>query len=103
MNLVVMWKTNKDFRIIVLLLTMAAIFYFLSLMIGDKSTQCREAGGTWLKKYRECENIGLKECFNIGGIYNFCASPCRHYREESIADVCVFKCTEVCEFIRLSK
>ena len=103
MKLVVLWKSNPEFRIIVSLFVLAIIFYFLSLTAGDKSKQCTQVGGVWSKKYRECENIGFKECFNIGGLYNFCASPCRHYREENILDICEFECTKVCEFLRLSK
>jgi hypothetical protein len=103
MNLAVVWKSSKDFRIMVLLLALAAIFFVLSMMIGDRSNQCMGVGGTWSKKYRECENVTLRECVKIGGIFNFCASPCRHYKEENIAEKCSLECIKVCEFIRTSK
>ena len=96
-------KTSKEARLILSMLALALVFYILGGAVGDKTNACKSAGGIWLKKYHECENINLIQCVGISGLYNFCASPCRHYAEENILDVCEFKCTKVCEFIRLSK
>lgn len=103
MNLWVLLKTNKEARLILAMLALGIAFYILGGAVGDKTDACKNAGGTWLKKYRECEDINLIQCAGINGLYSFCASPCRHYKEESIADRCEFKCTQVCEFIRFSK
>lgn len=97
------WRFNKDLRICLLLLALALIFFILGNLMGDKSIKCKEVGGKWLKKYNECEALNIKKCAEIGGFYNFCASPCRHNDEENIAEACTFQCVGVCEFFRTSK
>ncbi len=99
MKLILMLKTNKELRIIFYLLLLGIATYFIANMFGDRTQMCKEAGGVWSKKYNECENVNLGKCVNMGGFYNFCASPCRHYAEENIAEVCERKCVQVCEFI----
>ena len=103
MKLWVFLKTSKEARLFLALLGLGVALYILGGAVGDKTDVCKNAGGNWLKKYYECENINLIKCTEINGLYSFCASPCRHYKEESIADKCEFKCTQVCEFIRFSR
>lgn len=56
--------------------------------------QCSNAGGTWVEKFNECENIDQLECQEAGGTFNACASPCRHDPDaEACAMVCVGVCT----------
>ncbi len=103
MKLWIFLKTSKEARLILSMLALGIAFYVLGGAVGDKTNACKEVGGIWLKKYQECENINLVQCAGINGLYSFCASPCRHYKEENIADKCEFKCTQVCEFIRFPK
>lgn len=96
-------KPSKDVRILGMLFVLAVAFYVISSATGNKQHWCTSAGGNWLKKYRECENVSFKDCFNGGGFYNFCARDCRHFREESIADPCDLKCVKVCEFVNFGE
>lgn len=103
MKLLLLLKKSKDLRIVLAMLFLAFAFYVAASLSGERSRECKEKGGTWLKKYKECENVTLGECFGMAGFYNFCASPCRHNDEGNVAEMCKFPCTKVCEFIRLKK
>jgi len=103
MNLILLLKKSKDLRLVLAMLLLALAFYVAASLTGERAKECERKGGTWLKKYKECENVSFGECLEMAGFYNFCASPCRHNEEENIAEMCTFPCIKVCEFIRLKK
>lgn len=71
-------ETNNDFK----------KFIFLK-------TEClKENNGRWIEKYKECEDISPTICKKLGGVYNECASPCRHMK----VDACIAVCQPVCSF-----
>jgi len=55
---------------------------------------CADAGGTWLRDFKECENVSRKWCENQGGVFDECASACRHTNSE----ICTMQCIGVCVF-----
>lgn len=63
--------------------------------VGDSalSLSCEEAGGTWLPEYGECEYIGADWCTQQGGVFDECASACRHNPN---AEICTMQCVPVC-------
>jgi hypothetical protein len=61
----------------------------------DSQTVCTSNGGVWLSQYSECENLDELSCKNNSGVYNRCASKCRH---DSSAEICTQMCVAVCTF-----
>ncbi len=62
---------------------------------GSLQEQCENFGGTFIAEYDECEGIDDVSCTELGGMFNECASACRH--EEPGADrVCTMQCVQVC-------
>lgn len=59
----------------------------------DHKASCKESGGKWLAKYKECENIDRQECNTLGGNFKECDSPCRH---DTSATMCITLCVRVC-------
>ncbi len=61
---------------------------------------CTQNGGKFLyelnerNKYMECENISELACQQAGGIFEECASACRH----TGGDMCIQVCVPVCRF-----
>lgn len=63
--------------------------------LADFSKTCTDSGGTWVEKYKECENIPAEVCYNLNGDFVECDSPCRHMGPQS---VCIEMCVSVCKF-----
>lgn len=61
--------------------------------IDDLKVQCKQSGGKWLEKFRECENIDRKACEFLKGVFSECESPCRHNPD---AAICITVCVRVC-------
>jgi len=57
---------------------------------------CAEEGGTWLADHKECENIGVALCVELGGAYDGCTSACRH--NPDVTAPCTMQCVPVCSF-----
>ncbi|MFA5131942.1 MAG: hypothetical protein WC444_01290 [Candidatus Paceibacterota bacterium] len=55
---------------------------------------CTKVGGTWSETYKECTGISEVSCKEIKGVFNECASACRHDPE---AKVCVMMCAIICQ------
>ncbi len=53
---------------------------------------CVHTQGTWLVEVRECENISADTCRSMGGVFEECASSCRH----SDSAICTLQCIPVC-------
>ena len=68
---------------------------------SEVETFCNKNGGTFLhelnqtNKYMECEYISEQNCVSAGGVFNDCASQCRH---ESVDVFCAQVCVPVCSF-----
>ncbi len=62
-------------------------------ILATTTDSCQENRGTWLKEYRECENIGSDWCLRHGGVFNECGSACRHQPQ---ATVCTLQCVPFC-------
>lgn len=54
---------------------------------------CISNKGTWLPEFNECEHIQPEICKSMGGIFDECASVCRHQQGER---VCTLQCVGVC-------
>jgi hypothetical protein len=71
----------------------------LDMGIGDaseptpKGKACIREGGSWDPQYEECVGVRPAQCEAIGGIFNECASACRHNPE---AEICTLQCVQVC-------
>ncbi len=50
--------------------------------------------GQWIPEYNECEGIANDSCSSMGGVFNECASACRH---ESQQKLCIMVCIPVCD------
>jgi len=64
-----------------------------SASLGDI---CTENGGKWDAQYSECENISPNICEENGGIFQECASACRHNTDKNAP--CTMQCVLVCGF-----
>lgn len=64
----------------------------------DYSLSCKNRGGVWYPRGSVCEVNSLSEgeCVAQGGIFNECASACRHNPE---AEMCTMQCVLTCSFI----
>ena len=56
---------------------------------------CTDAGGKYLASFNECENVSSASCTAMGGMFEECASACRHAPE---ATICTAQCVPVCSF-----
>ncbi|MCX6744652.1 MAG: hypothetical protein NTX82_03970 [Candidatus Parcubacteria bacterium] len=70
--------------------------------ISSLKQECEKNNGVWQDSYNECDDSGISSswdmkswCYNMGGAYNDCASPCRHYADKSS---CIQVCYRLCEF-----
>lgn len=66
----------------------------------DLVVGCTEMGAEWGETYKECSaEFSLPSiesyCEEYGGVYNECASTCRHNPN---AEVCTMNCVQVCSF-----
>ena len=57
--------------------------------------ECTDHGGKWVEEHEECENISEKDCKEIGGEFNECASACRN---DPDAEICTLQCVPLCSF-----
>ena len=62
---------------------------------GEIRKQCEKISGNWLEDSKECEGISEKDCKNLGGTFNECASACRN---DPKAKMCTEQCVIVCKF-----
>lgn len=71
------------------------LLFMLILIIGcaTPKEKCEDKAGKFLQEYNECEGITSQDCDNMGGVYDDCASACRHTK----ADVCIQVCVPVCK------
>ena len=57
--------------------------------------KCLNEGGDWLSEHNECEHVNKDFCEKTEGIYDSCASACRHDED---ADMCIQVCVPVCGY-----
>lgn len=63
----------------------------------DPKTICVQHGRKWLEEYQECEGMTKQECEQSSGVYDSCASACRH--DPNYPNVaCIESCVAVCKF-----
>jgi hypothetical protein len=64
----------------------------------DPPLYCKNRGGVWYPRSNVCEINSLSEgeCVAQGGIFNECASACRHNPE---AEMCTMQCVVTCSFV----
>jgi len=63
------------------------------LKYTDLQTACEKNSGKWLDEFNECEGISQQTCEANDGIFNECASACRHNPK---AEACTMQCVPVC-------
>lgn len=65
--------------------------------MSGPETICRDAGGIWLAKFRECSRMqaGKRWCKANSGKFDPCASACRHKPD---ATACIMVCVPTCTF-----
>ena len=61
--------------------------------LSTREIVCQNAGGTWIEKYSECEGMNQQQCTTISGVFDSCASDCRH---EISNKPCNKMCVPVC-------
>jgi hypothetical protein len=66
--------------------------FFENLTIPESCTNL--FNGQWISEYKECEGITKDSCSLMGGVFNECASACRH---ESQPKICIMVCIPVCD------
>jgi len=54
--------------------------------------QCEQNTGTWLENSQQCNGINQDTCELLGGINDFCGSPCGRIYADSCIQVCVNAC-----------
>lgn len=59
----------------------------------DYELECVNNSGKWIKEYNECEYIKKDWCKERGGVFDECASACRHNKE---SQMCIMVCVPVC-------
>lgn len=59
----------------------------------DYELDCVNNSGKWVKDYNECEFIGRNWCDERQGIFEECASACRHNPK---SEMCIMVCVPVC-------
>lgn len=63
--------------------------------VATPEEKCLAERGTFDAIYKECLGVDSITCKNIGGVFNPCASACRH---DPTAVVCTMQCAIVCKF-----
>lgn len=63
-------------------------------LTGNDKYDCQIINGEWLDQYQECMYVSKNWCDKQGGVYNECASACRH---DPKAQVCTMQCVPVCQ------
>lgn len=58
--------------------------------------QCEIYGGKWIVEFNECEGLRYTQCEELGGIFDDCASACRHNPDPQA--VCIQMCIPLCTF-----
>lgn len=72
-----------------------------TLDTNELENECIKSGGDWLAEFKECESsqtdkgLDQKECADLGGQFDECASPCRHNPD---AELCAAVCVKTCAF-----
>ncbi len=61
--------------------------------IMDRDAACISVGGTLDEQFKECLDIDAGQCSSIGGIFDECASACRHSPDMTM---CTMQCVQVC-------
>lgn len=56
---------------------------------------CTMDNGEWDEEHQECLGVNEESCQAMGGMFNECASACRHNPE---AQMCTMQCVVVCSF-----
>ena len=56
---------------------------------------CEDAGGKYLPFFNECEEISAAACTAMDGVFDECASACRHLPE---GVMCTMQCVPLCTF-----
>jgi len=56
-------------------------------------TYCESHAGTWVSEYKECLGVDEAVCKSIGGVFDACASACRH---DPKAEMCTMQCVQIC-------
>ncbi len=67
----------------------------ISADLEAAATACVEAEGFWLEEFGECEDVTSDWCEQMEGIFDECASACRHLED---AEMCIMQCVPVCYF-----
>lgn len=65
------------------------------ITLEDKKVFCEKDGGVWYSDNNVCEKNSLnkEECLAQDGVFEECASACRH---DSKAEVCTLQCVQTC-------
>lgn len=58
--------------------------------------ECQKIGGRWLSEFQECLCNDEQWCTDKGGVFNKCASRCRHSKNKD--SMCTMECIQVCTF-----
>jgi peptidoglycan-N-acetylglucosamine deacetylase len=75
--------------------------FLTSDSMQQEKTFCVSHEGTWIVEHRECEYIPKGTCEEAGGVFQECASACRHEEaEEGVPMACTMQCVQVCEFTK---
>lgn len=61
---------------------------------GDIAASCVASGGNWLSEYSECEYVSNSWCSDNDGVFQECASACRH---NDAVEPCQPVCVAVCQ------
>lgn len=66
-------------------------------LIIKTKTDCEKNSGTWYSNDNTCEinSLSKDQCLAKGGVFNECASACRHNPE---AQICTMQCVLTCSF-----
>lgn len=85
--------------VFVLLLSFNALPHTHSGHEGEHSVEhvCLDNGGDWLADFDECEGLSESVCVSAGGVFEQCASACRHQTQ---AQICTLQCVPVCSFAK---
>ena len=84
---------NKKILLVTFFAISCLVVIFFVSKVGSAQSQCTERGGTYSIIHNECEDISREACFDLGGVWNGCASPCRHSPD---AEICIESCDVVC-------
>lgn len=95
------YKRILIFIVLALIITLVEYLYIISRQYFSNYQQsislnqlCVDSGGTWLRDFKECENVSRQWCEVQTGSFDECASACRHTNSE----ICTMQCVGVCSF-----